>query len=202
MGNWSAAKVWNGSRTASATRLRRRRTVAADLLQAVPSDAMTDRFSDDGLFRISIAGAQEKTARLRHQGQWCRPHGATPTTHILKLPLGLIAGSRRVDASDSVQNEWACAQLLAALGLPVATTSMDRFGGQLVLVVERFDRHWMNQGRWIARLPQEDFFQALGVAPNASTSSMAAPASPPACCRAAPRKATRRCSCRPSSRLC
>ncbi len=137
-----------------------------DLLQAVPSDAMTGRFSDDELFRISIAGAQEKTALLRYQGQWCRPHGATPTTHIFKLPLGLIAGSRRVDASDSVQNEWACAQLLAALGLPVATTSMERFGGQPVLVVERFDRHWMNQGSWIARIPQEDFCQALGVAPD------------------------------------
>ena len=42
-------------------------------------------------FRISIAGAQEKTALLFHRGRWCRPLGATPTTHILKLPLGRAA---------------------------------------------------------------------------------------------------------------
>jgi serine/threonine-protein kinase HipA len=35
-------------------------------------------------FRISVAGAQEKTALLFHDGQWLRPLGTTPTTHILK----------------------------------------------------------------------------------------------------------------------
>lgn len=39
--------------------------------------------------RISLAGAQEKTALLWHNDNWMRPHGSTPTTHILKLPLGL-----------------------------------------------------------------------------------------------------------------
>lgn len=132
-------------------------------LQAVPSDM---RFAqDDELFRISIAGAQEKTAFLRYQNQWCRPHGATPTTHIFKLPLGIIGGTR-LDMSDSVENEWLCAQIIAAMGLPVATTSMATFGEQKALVVERFDRAWMEEGRWIARLPQEDFCQALGISPD------------------------------------
>ncbi|SEL49021.1 HipA N-terminal domain-containing protein [Roseateles sp. YR242] len=72
-----------------------------------------DQDADD--FRISIAGAQEKTALLRLDGQWRRPLGATPTTHILKLPLGLVGG-RRLDLTHSVQNEWLCAQILAALG--------------------------------------------------------------------------------------
>lgn len=40
--------------------------------------------------RLSIAGAQGKTALLRHGGQWLLPHGSTPTTHIFKLPLGLV----------------------------------------------------------------------------------------------------------------
>jgi serine/threonine-protein kinase HipA len=137
-----------------------------DLLNAVPSDTGPASVHDDDLFRISIAGAQEKTALVRWKGKWCRPHGATPTTHIVKLPLGLIGGSRRVDASDSVQNEWLCAQIIAALGLAVAPTSMATFGGQTVLIVERFDREWMDDGAWIARLPQEDFCQALGVAPD------------------------------------
>ncbi len=34
-------------------------------------------------FRISVAGAQEKTALLRMGEQWCIPQGATPTTHII-----------------------------------------------------------------------------------------------------------------------
>jgi serine/threonine-protein kinase HipA len=136
-----------------------------DLLNAVPTDTAAESIHDDDLFRISIAGAQEKTALVRWKGRWCRPHGATPTTHIVKLPLGLIGGSRRVDASDSVQNEWLCAQILTALGLPVAPTSMAAFGDQTVLIVGRFDREWMDAGAWIARLPQEDFCQALGVGP-------------------------------------
>ena len=137
-----------------------------DLLQAVPSDTDPGSIHDDDLFRISIAGAQEKTALTRWKGRWCLPHGATPTTHIIKLPLGLIGGSKRVDASDSVQNEWLCAQIVSKLGLPVASTSMETFGDQTVLVVERFDRERMDKGQWIARLPQEDFCQALGVGPD------------------------------------
>ena len=137
----------------------------ADLLRAVPADAAPGLREDDALFRISLAGAQEKTALLRRDGRWLRPLGATPTTHILKLPLGLVGGSRRVDLSDSVQNEWLCAQIVGALGLPVASTELAEFDGQPVLVVERFDRALMDNGRWIARLPQEDFCQALGVAP-------------------------------------
>ncbi len=135
------------------------------ILQAIPDESVP--INDDELFRISIAGAQEKTALLRWQGQWCRPHGSTPTTHIFKLPLGMIGvGGSRVDASDSVYNEWLCAQIVAALGLPAAPTAIAVFGRETALVVERFDRAWMENDTWIARLPQEDFCQALGVAPD------------------------------------
>src|SRR5258708_21670498 len=51
-------------------------------------DLRHDDHDDD--FRISIAGAQEKTALLSMGGAWYRPRGATPTTHILKLPLGIV----------------------------------------------------------------------------------------------------------------
>ncbi|HEY4316504.1 MAG TPA: HipA domain-containing protein [Herbaspirillum sp.] len=136
------------------------------ILQAVPADTAPENMHDDDLFRISIAGAQEKTAFIRHENRWCRPHGATPTTHIFKLPLGLIGGSRRVDAMDSVQNEWLCAGIMRTLGFPVAQTSMAQFGGQSVLIVERFDRAPADGGAWIARLPQEDFCQALGLPPQ------------------------------------
>ena len=112
-------------------------------------------------FRISIAGAQEKTALLRLGEQWHLPHGATPTTHIFKLPLGLV-GNIRADMTDSVENEWLCHALLGHLGFEMASAAIGSFGRQKVLIVERFDRRWVEDNRWIARLPQEDFCQATG----------------------------------------
>lgn len=121
--------------------------------------------AEDGAFRISIAGAQEKTALLRHHGRWCQPHGTTPTTHIFKLPLGLV-GNMRADMSTSVENEWLCGELLRAFGLPVAHADIAQFEDQKALVVERFDRQLARDGRWWIRLPQEDLCQALGVPPT------------------------------------
>lgn len=113
----------------------------------------------DDHFRISIAGAQEKTAFLSHEGRWCRPQGATPTTHIFKLPLGLVGGMQ-ADMTTSVENEWLCAAILRAYGLPVARCEIRRFGVQKVLVVERFDRQLHSSGKYWLRLVQEDFCQA------------------------------------------
>jgi serine/threonine-protein kinase HipA len=133
------------------------------------------RHDDDDDFRISIAGAQEKTALLSMGGAWFRPRGATPTTHILKLPLGVV-GNFRGDFSDSVENEWLCLQLMRAFGLPAAEAAILRCGQQTALSVKRFDRRWIGkddeqvsqpgfmpqEGVWIARLPQEDFCQVTG----------------------------------------
>ncbi|VWX61892.1 regulator with hipB [Burkholderiales bacterium 8X] len=135
-------------------------------LLAVPADPLAGRADPTPSFRISLAGAQEKTAFLRIDGRWCRPLGATPSTHIFKLPLGLIANNSRIEMFDSVENEWLCAQIVAALGLPIARTQMATFGSQRALIVERFDRAVMDGGKWIARLPQEDFCQALGLSPR------------------------------------
>ena len=123
---------------------------------------------DDEDFRISIAGAQEKTALMQREGKWFRPLNATPTTHIFKLPLGRV-GNMQADMKESVENEWLCSRIMSALGLPTAHCDIATFGERKVLVVQRFDRALQNAGsdnsdtEWIARLPQEDFCQALGV---------------------------------------
>ncbi len=128
------------------------------LIQTVSLPSIAEhRVEDD--FRISIAGAQEKTAFLRHNGRWCRPSGSTPTTHIFKLPLGLV-GDMQADMSNSVENEWLCAKILAAYGLPVARCDIGRFGSQKALVVERFDRQLHSSGKYWLRLVQEDICQA------------------------------------------
>ena len=116
-------------------------------------------------FRISIAGAQEKTALLWHQGQWCRPTGATPTSHIFKLPIGFIDHGG-IDLRDSCENEWLCLKIAGAFGLPTAEAQIQQFEDVKVLVVKRFDRRWSKDGTWLIRLPQEDMCQALGVSPN------------------------------------
>lgn len=130
------------------------------LLTSLAQAPLGLRKDDD--FRISIAGAQEKTALLRLDGQWLKPHGTTPTTHLFKTQIGTLPNG--VDLSDSVENEFYCLQLLKHLGLPVNNAQIMRFGNTKALVIERFDRHW-SEGRLI-RLPQEDFCQALSVPPS------------------------------------
>ena len=117
---------------------------------------------DDDDLRISIAGAQEKTALLLHEGKWMKPRGATPTTHILKLPIGRHR-DHDIDLTMSVENEWLCAQVLEAFGIKTATCWPAVFGKQKVLVVERFDRKLSRDGTWLMRLPQEDMCQARGL---------------------------------------
>lgn len=137
----------------------------AEIAQLLRTTASMQPWQDDEQhrddFRISLAGAQEKTALLKLNGQWMRPLGPTPTTHILKLPLGLV-GNMQMDMATSVENEWLCAQVIKAYGLPVADCAMAQFEDIKVLVVERFDRLWSADHSWLIRLPQEDMCQAIG----------------------------------------
>lgn len=114
-------------------------------------------------FRISIAGAQEKTALLWKDDAWNRPIGTTPTTHIIKLPIGKIEHSG-MDLTDSCENEWLCLKIAEAFGLPVCHAEIGLFDDAKALIVERFDRRHADD--WIMRLPQEDMCQALGISPN------------------------------------
>ena len=142
----------------------------ARILRGVTSSTALGLVNDrDDDFRISMAGAQEKTALLRKDGQWYRPRGTTPTTHMLKLPLGLV-GNMRYDLEHSIANEWLCVHLLGALGFDVAHVEMASFEDDVsterALVVERFDRQWTDGERGLIRLPQEDLCQATGTAPD------------------------------------
>lgn len=115
-------------------------------------------------FRISLAGAQEKTALLFSNDCWCQPRGTSPTTHILKLPIGKIEShSYSLDLSDSVENEFLCTQLAKEFGLPVPDCFILHINDIKALAVKRFDRRYASDGSWIMRLPQEDFCQVLNV---------------------------------------
>jgi serine/threonine-protein kinase HipA len=118
---------------------------------------------EDEDFRISIAGAQEKTALLLWKGKWHKPSGTAATTHILKPQIGRLPNG--IDLSFSVENEFFCLKLMSALGIPSANVAIENFGEKRVLVVERFDRRWTRDNR-LLRLPQEDCCQALSVPPT------------------------------------
>lgn len=116
--------------------------------------------SEDDDFRISIAGAQEKTAYLHIAGRWAKPKGITPTSHIFKTPMGVLPGPDEIDLSDSVENELFCMTLAQEIGLAAARVAKITLPGQVALAVERFDRIW--DGDVLRRLPQEDMCQSLG----------------------------------------
>lgn len=111
-------------------------------------------------FRISIAGAQDKTALLKYKQNWLRPKGSTPTSHIFKPPLGNFPNG--IDMSTSVENEWLCGEIVSQMGIKIAKSEILKFGNQECLVVERFDRKWTSN-KILSRIPQEDLCQALGV---------------------------------------
>ncbi len=136
----------------------------AELLSRSLGEAFAGEDGFNDKFRISLAGAQEKTALLFRDGVWHRPTQTTPTTHILKLPLGV--NPQGIDLSTSVENEWLCSHVVRSYGIEVAKCWMETFGEYKALVVERFDRRETSDGSWYLRLPQEDFCQATGTSPG------------------------------------
>lgn len=134
--------------------------IEAMLLNLTQTPLGLDREKD---FRISIAGAQEKTALLRHKGKWWKPSGTTPTTHIFKKQMGTLPNG--LDLSNSIENEFYCLRLIAAFGLPANRAEISTFGKTKALVIERFDRQWTKDRR-LMRLPQEDCCQALSIPPS------------------------------------
>lgn len=134
------------------------------ILNGYRSGAPLGMLKEEQDFRISLAGAQEKTALLHYQDGWCLPLHATPTTDILKLPIGRIQGhSYTIDLSESVENELLCTLIAREFGLPVPDCRSIRAGQVKALAVKRFDRQFAADGSWIMRLPQEDFCQVLNV---------------------------------------
>ncbi|MEJ6079900.1 type II toxin-antitoxin system HipA family toxin [Vibrio sp. 1-Bac 57] len=113
-------------------------------------------------FRISVAGAQEKTALLNIDKTWCLPLNSTPTSHIIKLPIGQIQShSYSLDMSESVENEFLCMLLLKAYGLSVARCEVLELEDINALSVERFDRQYSSDKKWLMRRPQEDYCQVF-----------------------------------------
>jgi serine/threonine-protein kinase HipA len=107
--------------------------------------------------QFSLAGAQAKTALLFENGRWGVPSGATPTTHILKPAVSGL--------DDHDLNQHLCLDAARRAGLVAARTTVARFAEETAVVVTRYDRRVLDDGR-ISRVHQEDLCQALGIDPS------------------------------------
>jgi serine/threonine-protein kinase HipA len=110
----------------------------------------------DGL-RLSLAGAQDKLPVVFDGARIGLPRNGIPSSHILKPAIHAV--------EDSVTNEGFCLALAEALQLKPAKSEIHSVGDRPFLLIERYDRVADAQGHW-QRLHQEDFCQALGIAPE------------------------------------
>lgn len=128
------------------------------LLDEMPKRPMLA--GDEGL-RLSLAGAQDKLPVVAEGERIGLPLFGSPSSHILKPPIAGVEGS--------VFNEGFCMALASSLKLDVANAEIQQVGGRHYLLVERYDRQRVAAGQpppLQQRLHQEDFCQALGVAPE------------------------------------
>ncbi len=107
-----------------------------------------------------LAGVQGKIAVTRlEDGQFAlpKPGSGAPTTHILKIPS---------QGNEALVAQEAALMALAArvLPLPVAHVGAIEIAGCEALLIERFDRKTEDGN--IYRIHQEDFCQALSLAPS------------------------------------
>ncbi len=119
----------------------------------------------DGL-RLSLAGAQDKLPVVFDGKRLGLPRNGAPSSHILKPAIPSV--------EDSVINEGFCLALAAAMRLQVAKASVHTVMNRPFLLVERYDRIVDDAG-CRQRLHQEDFCQALGVAPEMKYQNEAGP---------------------------
>lgn len=111
---------------------------------------------EEGL-RLSLAGAQDKLPVVFVEGRLGLPLQNTPSSHILKPAIQSVEGS--------VFNEGFCLALARQMKLTAASAAIHRVDDRVYLLVDRYDRVRQPDGA-LQRLHQEDFCQALGIAPE------------------------------------
>lgn len=128
-----------------------------DRMALLRKDAAAFRLaSDHG--RMSLAGAQAKTALYFDGQHWGVPAGRMPTSHILKPRIPGFDGI--------VENEHLCQDIAARCGLAAARSFVLELD-EPVIVVERFDRlPHPDPEQILRRVHQEDMCQALQKLPS------------------------------------
>lgn len=107
--------------------------------------------------RLCLAGARAKLPVWVKAGRTSLPLHGVASSHIVKPAMRAVAGS--------VYNEAFCLALARAIGLSVVASDIATADNELYLSIARYDREPRPQGG-LARLHQEDFCQALAIAPE------------------------------------
>lgn len=102
--------------------------------------------------RWSVGGGQSKFTLTRTEAGWADPRGSAASTHIVKPGVPGVM--------HQALNEHLSLRILAAVGIPVATSQYLEFEGRGAIVERRFDR--LGLGDEVRRLHAEDLCQAMG----------------------------------------
>lgn len=124
--------------------------------------------AEEGL-RLSLAGAQQKLPVVLVNGLIALPAPGQASTHILKPPIARLPGT--------TENEALAMRLASGVGLQAAPVQPRRTKDRPYLLVERYDRAVAADGA-VRRVHQEDFCQALGIAPEKKYASEGGPTFP------------------------
>lgn len=104
--------------------------------------------------RLSLAGAQDKTAVLFKEDRYYLPEGNSPSSHILKFEVP--------DYSNVPAYETYTTLLAACAGLDTVNVILAWSGDRSFIRIKRYDRFTDRNDR-LHRTHQEDFCQALGI---------------------------------------
>ncbi|MBB1466622.1 HipA domain-containing protein [Vibrio sp. SG41-7] len=134
--------------------------------RAVPGDELIERLERnlaplvywDGKVRLSVAGVQNKLNLLKRGDEWGFGEGKLSSNYILKFESG--------KAPCIAVNEFFCMTLAKLAGLDVANVELTRIGKTRTLLIERFDRAYIEARDVVQRKHVIDGCQATDLPPG------------------------------------
>jgi serine/threonine-protein kinase HipA len=112
----------------------------------------------DGKVRISVSGVQNKLNLLKRGDEWGFGEGKLSSNYILKFESG--------KAPCIAVNEFFCMTLAKLAGLDVANVELTRIGKTRTLMIERFDRAYIEVRDVVQRKHVIDGCQATDLPPG------------------------------------
>ncbi|MCG9661036.1 HipA domain-containing protein [Vibrio mediterranei] len=134
--------------------------------RSVPDDELIERLERnlaplvfwDGKVRLSVAGVQNKLNLLKRGDEWGFGEGKLSSNYILKFESG--------KAPCIAVNEFFCMTLAKLAGLDVANVELNRIGKTRALIIERFDRAYIEARNIVQRKHVIDGCQATDLPPG------------------------------------
>ncbi|MCF4176871.1 HipA domain-containing protein [Vibrio sp. McD22-P3] len=134
--------------------------------RSVPDDELIERLERDlaplvywdGKVRLSVAGVQNKLNLLKRGDEWGFGEGKLSSNYILKFESG--------KAPCIAVNEFFCMTLAKLAGLDVANVELTRIGKTRTLMIERFDRAYIEARDVVQRKHVIDGCQATDLPPG------------------------------------